>query len=79
MNLLAISPSIRCSRFLVNTVSSQISWSSDGDKPAEQQILFELLHQLPLRSLVSAASKVGCGACVTKAPSEYDGAELYER
>ena len=26
-----------------------------------------------------AASKVGCGACVTNAPWEYDGAALYER
>jgi hypothetical protein len=26
-----------------------------------------------------AKPKVGFGACVTNAPSEYDGAELYER
>ena len=26
-----------------------------------------------------SVSKVGLGACVTKAPSECDGAELYER
>ena len=33
----------------------------------------------PARRLTPATAKVGFGACVTNAPSEYDGAELYER
>jgi hypothetical protein len=33
----------------------------------------------PLQSSHGANVEVRCGACVTNAPSEYDGAELYER
>src|SRR5512146_3387065 len=48
-NLLAISPPNSRSRFLVNTLTSH-TFSSMPDEPAEQQIVIELFHQLPLRA-----------------------------
>jgi len=33
----------------------------------------------PIEPFEAIGAKVGCGACVTNALSEYDGAELYER
>src|SRR4029077_8949323 len=51
MNLLAMSPAIRRSRFLVNTVTSHHHGiQRQPDKPPKQQIVAELLHQLPLRT-----------------------------
>ena len=50
-NLAAISPSSSRSRFLVNTVTSQIASSTpEPDEPAEQQVVVQLLHQLALRA-----------------------------
>src|SRR5215469_14727508 len=50
MNLRAMSPSIKRSRFLVNTVASHTAVQRQPDKPAVQQIVVELLHQLQLRA-----------------------------
>jgi hypothetical protein len=51
-NCPATSPAKNRSRFLVNTVTSQIgaSIASQADEPAEQQIVIELFHELALRT-----------------------------
>ena len=43
---------------------------ADGTEP----LLYVLRNQVGTKSV-----KFGCGVCVTNAPSEHDGAELYER
>src|SRR5215467_469480 len=51
MNLRAISPSNRRSRFLQKTVASQNHVvHRQADEPAEQKIVFELLHQQAFRT-----------------------------
>jgi hypothetical protein len=46
-------------------------------RPRRQGHRITQIHPVP--PFIPSRARVRCGACVTNAPSEYDGAQLYER